>query len=353
MNNRPALYLLPSAPTDKTGWPWTKESPPLPDTMPDDKTWPKISIVTPSYNQGRFLEETIRSVLLQGYPNLEYIIIDGGSTDNSVEVIKKYEQGLSYWVSEPDQGQSDAINKGWNRSSGEIMAYLNSDDLYTPGAVAEAVTYFQNFPECAVIHGQTMVTDENGKDMKIFGAPFDLQSSIDGCNDPVAQQSAFIRKDVLRDIGFMDITLHKAMDYDLWLRIAVKYPFHFVPRIWSKFRSHSRSKTMLNITLRSDCLEIMEKIYALPYLPEEIIYLKKRAFAWAHLFKAQEYIDIKKPWFARWHAFKALLLNKDVCLKRGVELFIQAALNKTIFERMRLIKKLIMGWRKPSKDSTT
>ena len=131
----PRLGELPSAPEGKTGWPWTKETPRLPEARINNSRWPRISIVTPSYNQGQFIEETIRSVLLQGYPNLEYFVIDGGSTDNSVEIIKKYERWLTYWVSEPDKGQANAINKGLERATGEIAAYLNSDDLYLSGAL--------------------------------------------------------------------------------------------------------------------------------------------------------------------------------------------------------------------------
>jgi glycosyltransferase involved in cell wall biosynthesis len=133
----PHITSLPSPPTGKAGWPWTEATPPLPPTMPDGQPWPLISIVTPSYNQGQFIEETIRSVLLQGYPNLEYIIIDGGSSDESVEIIRKYEPWLAYWVSEKDRGQSHAINKGLRRSSGEVFNWLNSDDLLAPGALAE------------------------------------------------------------------------------------------------------------------------------------------------------------------------------------------------------------------------
>src|ERR1700738_1526878 len=110
-----------------TGWPWTTETPRLPAVRPDGSRWPRITIVTPSFNQGQFIEETIRSVLLQGYPNLEYIIIDGGSTDNTVEIIKKYEPWIACWVSEKDRGQSDALNKGFARATGQILAWLCSD----------------------------------------------------------------------------------------------------------------------------------------------------------------------------------------------------------------------------------
>ena len=138
----PTLAELPTPPAGKTGWPWTVETPPLPPARPDGSPWPRISIVTPSYNQGQFIEETIRSILLQGYPDLEYIIIDGGSTDQSVEIIKKYEPWLTYWVSEKDRGQAHAINKGFARVSGEIGGYLNSDDFYLPNALSAAAVSF-------------------------------------------------------------------------------------------------------------------------------------------------------------------------------------------------------------------
>ncbi len=131
----PGLLGLPAAPPGKAGWPWTAEGPSLLQTMPDGAPWPRISIVTPSFNQGQFIEETIRSVLLQGYADLEYIVIDGGSTDGSVGIIKKYKRWLTYWVSEPDRGQSHAINKGFARATGGVLAWLNSDDLYAPGAL--------------------------------------------------------------------------------------------------------------------------------------------------------------------------------------------------------------------------
>ena len=133
----PTLSELPPPPSGKTGWPWTEESRRLPNQMPSGCPWPRISVVTPSFNQGKFIEETIRSVLLQGYPNLEYLMIDGGSTDNSVEIIKKYSPWLTYWVSEPDDGQSDAINRGLKMSSGDFATWINSDDLLCKNALVE------------------------------------------------------------------------------------------------------------------------------------------------------------------------------------------------------------------------
>jgi glycosyltransferase involved in cell wall biosynthesis len=124
-------------------WVWRENKIQFPELMPNGKPWPKISIVTPSYNQGKYIEETIRSVIMQGYPNLEYIVIDGGSTDNTVEIIKKYQNNISYWVSEKDKGQTHAINKGFEKATGDIVAYLNSDDVYMPysfSVVADIMT---------------------------------------------------------------------------------------------------------------------------------------------------------------------------------------------------------------------
>ena len=130
----PQLSELPRAPSGKTGWPWTEESRRLPVSRYEGHPWPRISVITPSFNQGEFIEETIRSVLLQGYPDLEYLILDGGSTDNSIEIIKKYSTWLTYWVSEPDSGQSDAINRGLKRASGDFSTWINSDDMLCKNA---------------------------------------------------------------------------------------------------------------------------------------------------------------------------------------------------------------------------
>lgn len=344
------LAKLPPPPPGKTGWPWTEETPQLPDTMPsalcflpDGRAWPKISIVTPSYNQGQFIEETIRSVLLQGYPNLEYIIIDGGSSDNSVEIIKKYEPWLAYWVSEPDNGQSDAINTGWKQSSGNIVAYLNSDDLYTRGAIAEAIKHLKSVPDCAVVHGQTMLTDDKGNDLYIWGGPFDIFNAIN-CNNTIAQASVFIRRKALTDVGFLDTNLHLAMDYDLWIRIGVRHSFYFVPSIWSKFRHHNESKSGKNISLRGDCLPALKKLYASSNLPCEILQMKNQSLSWANLFYGQMQIALKRPIAGRWYALKALALSRAVCLKRGngQGLFIQLVFGQPIFNLIRRVKKLLI-----------
>ena len=167
----PSIGELPLSPPGRKGWPWTEPSAPLPATLPDGRPWPKISIVTPSFKQGRFIEETIRSVLLQGYPNLEYIIIDGGSKDEPVEIIRKYERWLTYWVSEPDRGQSEAINKGMARATGEILAYINSDDYYAAGAFKAAVENLDASQAAWFCADVSVFEEYSGKSYKLRLAP--------------------------------------------------------------------------------------------------------------------------------------------------------------------------------------
>jgi glycosyltransferase involved in cell wall biosynthesis len=241
--------------------------------MPDGSPWPRVSVVTPSYNQGQFIEETMRSVLLQGYPNLEYIVVDGGSMDGSVEIIRKYEPWLAYWVSEPDQGQSDAINKGWRRATGEIVAWLNSDDIYLSGTVGAASTALMQSPEVAVVYGNYQQIDGEGELIKVGGASreFDLRRLLWTLSSYIPQPSAFIRRSVLEDVGLLDATLHYSMDYDLWLRIGVRYPLRYVEEVWSAARMHTDAKT---VARQGEIWKGKEKVLraamASPYMPADL-----------------------------------------------------------------------------------
>jgi len=233
-------------PPGKTGWPWTEESPQLSDTMPDGRPWPQVSVVTPSYNQEQFVEETIRSVLLQGYPNLEYIIIDGGSIDESVEIIRKYADWLAYWVSEPDRGQTDALNKGFARAHGEIVAWLNSDDTYEPGTLRRVAQEFGEDQARVVIYGNCNFVDENGSFLDITRTPHVTYNSLIRYwrrNALLAQPAVFFRRKVLEKVGPLNCDLRFVMDYDLWLRIAREHKFHRIEHTLANYRLHSESKT--------------------------------------------------------------------------------------------------------------
>lgn len=259
----PTLKELPPPPAGKSGWPWTEESPQLPDAMPDGSPWPRISIVTPSFNQGQFLEETIRSVLLQGYPDLEYTIIDGGSTDASTEILKKYEPWLTYWVSEPDRGQSHAINKGVSRSTGGIVAWLNSDDTYLPNcllAVAKMLASNSRVKE-AILYGDCEVVDGSGA--FLYKAPlekFNRNKLIQYWREYfIPQPSVFIPGHIFRT-NLLNESLHYVMDWELWLRLSLRYDFVHLPAALSKFKSHQDSKWGKS---REKFLEEQKQIYHL------------------------------------------------------------------------------------------
>ena len=238
----PKLNEIPSPPPGNTGWPWTEESKQLSNLMPDRSFWPRVTIVTPSYNQGQFIEETIRSVLLQNYPNLEYIIIDGGSKDNSLDIIRKYEQWLTYWVSEPDRGQASAINKGFRVGSGQIMAWLNSDDCYIQGSVSHIVSYFESNSSAQIVSGfRRTINHMTETKSRVSHLRPDRYSLSRSCY--IAQEATFWRRSVWETVGELDETYQYALDYDLWQRMLVAgYTFHLLPRFIGSFRVHQESK---------------------------------------------------------------------------------------------------------------
>lgn len=211
-----AKYDFPPQPEGLTGWPWAEESELLPPLMSNGKAWPKISIVTPNYNGALYIEKTIRSVLLQGYPNLEYIIIDGGSSDNSVEIIKRYEQWLTYWVSEKDNGQSDAINKGFARCTGEIVNWLCSDDILLPRALFRVAFFFLNNPGVGVVAGQGHVVFASGDRPDMIGGTTQEAVELIPANNSVCQPACFYHRKLLDRTPPIDESYYYAMDFELW-----------------------------------------------------------------------------------------------------------------------------------------
>jgi hypothetical protein len=240
----PRLDELPAPPPGKSGWPWTSAPDPLPPARADGFPWPLVSIVTPSFNQSKFIEETIRSVLLQSYPNLEYLILDGGSTDGAVDIIRKYEKHLTSWVSERDEGQSDAINKGLARCTGELMNWLNSDDLLLPGALAALAEAERNDSEAGVFVGAARRVD--GKDRLIY----DRWNTVEEINNPLdwlrnnfIQPAAYFRRRVWQEAGPIDVTLRYALDVDFWIRAAKVCRFALVPQLLAVDRAQPAAKT--------------------------------------------------------------------------------------------------------------
>ena len=204
---------------------------------------PLVSIVTPSYNQAEYLEETIQSVFSQTYTPLEYLIVDGGSTDGSKAIIQKHAHRLAWWVSEPDNGQTDAINKGFAHARGEIFAWLNADDLYEPQAVDEAVQFLENNPHIGMVYGDALLIDKRGEIIGKFPARQTDYQRLRRGSVHIPQQAAFFRASVWHEVAPLDTSFFFAMDYDLWVRIAKKYPLQYLPRTWAKFRIHEAAKT--------------------------------------------------------------------------------------------------------------
>jgi glycosyltransferase involved in cell wall biosynthesis len=205
-----------------------------------------VTVVTPTYNMGRFLGETMESVLSQDYPNIEYIVLDAGSEDETIDVLRDFERrypGRFSWVSEPDKGQSDAINKGYKQAHGEIFTFLNSDDTYLPGAVSAAVEAFRQHPEAAVVYGDAWYTDEQNRIIKQYPVdPYDYERLGGLCF--ICQPAAFLRAEAYGAVGGLNTDLHLTLDYDLWLKISAHYPMFKIDREMANSRMWSDNKTL-------------------------------------------------------------------------------------------------------------
>jgi glycosyltransferase involved in cell wall biosynthesis len=204
---------------------------------------PLVSIVTPSLNQGRFIEDAVRSVLAQDYPRVEYVVVDGGSTDQTLDVLRGH-GGALRWISEPDSGQAAAINKGFRGTSGEILGWLNADDLYEPSAISTAVTYLRDHPETALVYGDATHVDVLGHTLGpcAYVEPANVERLIHEV-DYIVQPASFFRRSAFEAVGLLDESLNWALDYDLWLKIARRFPIAYVPRPLARYRLTGDNKT--------------------------------------------------------------------------------------------------------------
>lgn len=262
MITNPLLDKLPPPKPGKKGWPWTEESRSLPETMPDGKPWPKISFVTPSYNQGRFLEETIRSVLLQGYPALEYYVVDGGSTDESVEIIEKYAPFLTGWVSEPDGGQSDAINKGLRKCSGLLAGWVNSDDMLHKDALFHHAQ-LQNFRPDTIYVGKCAVIDNKGMIQRYHeGRVTSLKDLLQvrriwRAGGHIVQPEVLFPLEAARRLGFLNVHNHHSMDFELWARLLMSGAvIEYTGVNFGVFRRHESQKTTDRWTTTKSLIQV-------------------------------------------------------------------------------------------------
>jgi len=204
---------------------------------------PVVSIITPSYKQAKFLEETIRSVIYQDYPHLKYIVIDGGSNDGSAEIIHRYEKHLAYWISEPDTGQSDAINKGFAQAKGSIYAWLNSDDLLAPSAVRIAVHYLTQNPGIGLVYGDRLHIDHKGNVVGINKCP-SHDINMFRRNFTLPQETVFFRREVFEKVGGINESLKFSMDFDLWCKMGQVTKMYHIPAFTGYFREHEAAKSI-------------------------------------------------------------------------------------------------------------
>lgn len=278
-------------------------------TMPEIKT-PDVTIVTPSFNQGQFIEETILSVLNQTGADIEYIVMDGGSTDGTLEILEKYAGRLQYF-SERDRGQTDAINKGLRRARGRILAYLNSDDAYFPGAVAKAVRFLDDHPEFAMVYGEGYHVDAQGNFMeRYYTEPFDFRRLAEICY--ICQPAVFFRREVLSALGCFDASLQYCMDYDYWIRVGKRFSVGYIPEYLAASRIHSETKTLSKrVEFHEEIVRTVKRHYG--HVPVRWI------AAWAHAW-LERYLSRNTR--AKDLAFRALVrlifLAKYVAVNRRI-----------------------------------
>jgi glycosyltransferase involved in cell wall biosynthesis len=221
---------------------------------------PLVTVVTPSYNQGRFIRQTIESVLSQDYPRLEYLVIDGGSTDDTVAILDSYRDRL-FWISQPDNGQGHAINKGWRQAKGEVLAWLNSDDVYLSGAIGKGVDHLLRNPTIGMVYGEAYhIAEDGGLINRYPTEPFNASRLHDTCF--ICQPATFIRRTVLEDVGYLDESLNFCLDYDLWIRISKKYSVGHLSDYLAKSRLHSECKTMKErLAIYQEALGVLKRHY--------------------------------------------------------------------------------------------
>lgn len=275
-----------------------------------------VSIITPSFNQASYLEQTLQSVLDQDYADIEYLVIDGGSTDGSANIIKKYESRLAYWVSEKDSGQADAINKGMARAKGDIVAWLNSDDYYLPDAVAAAVKAFDANPDAVLVYADMLAVDERGQTFNTFRyRQLTLEDLLSF--QIIGQPAVFMRRDAFERAGGLDLSYHFLLDHHLWIRIAAQGRILHVPQTWAAARYHPAAKNRAQAAaFGRDAFRILEYVEQDNYLAPTVAKIKRRATASAHRVDARYLLDGGQPTASLAAWTRALFIHPPTALAR-------------------------------------
>lgn len=299
---------------------------------------PVITVVTPSYNHARFIEATIQSVLSQDYAPIEYIVMDGGSTDGTLDILRKYEDRLS-WISEPDKGQGDAINKGFRRATGDIWCWLNSDDLFTPSALKTVARFFEQHPDAHFVYG-------DAEAITIAGKPAGIRTHIRQTDfetllhegDPIVQPAAFWRADLWRTVGELDLQWQYVLDYEYWIRAARRYQLHYMPKLLAQERIYAAAKTFRGGIERAAELDTMPRRFGGSGVPRGF----RSEAAAMHLARAWDHLKHGRRTEAQADASTALRLNNNTA-KLGVYLVALALRGEAGIPAMRLRMNRLRG----------
>lgn len=272
--------------------------------------------MTPSYNQAAYLEQTLTSVLEQDYPRLEYLVVDGASTDGSVDIICKYADKLAWWISEKDSGQAEAINKGLSRANGEIIAWLNSDDYYLPDAISAVVKTFQENSDVVLVYGNMLAVDEHGETINVLEyGQLTLEDLL--CFQIIGQPAVFFRREALEKAGNLDITYHCFLDHHLWLRIALQGRVLHVDEIWAAARYHAEAKNVANpIEFSREAFRTLDWVKTQPGLAEAVMGVERRARASAYRVDARYQLNGGQVWKSLVSWFRALFIHPQTALAR-------------------------------------
>ena len=285
-----------------------------------------VSIITPSYNQAAYLEQTLLSVLNQDHAPIEYIVVDGASKDASVEIIKKYSDRLAYWVSEKDGGQAEAINKGFARATGEIIAWLNSDDYYLPGAVSAAVKMFEANPEMVLVYGNMLAVDEYGKTfITLTYKQLTLEDLL--CFQIIGQPAVFMRRSALQKTSGLDSTFHFLLDHFLWIQLAQHGKILHADQTWAAARYHAEAKNRAKAAeFGREAFRILEAVAQDKNLAPVLSKVERRSRASAHRVNARYLLDGGQPAAALSAWIRAFFIHPPTALAR-MNLFVSAILN--------------------------
>lgn len=316
---------------------WAESSPSSPGlttTASFNSLAPLVSIITPSFNQARYLDAAVQSVLSQDYASIEHILVDGGSTDGSLDIIRTYEDRLAYWVSEKDAGQADAINKGLARANGEIIAWLNSDDYYLPGAISDAVRVLSDQPDALMVYGNLLAVDERDRRINVLKyRQLTLEDLLRF--QIIGQPGVVFRRAALEQAGPLDTSFQFLLDHHLWIRIARRGPILHVPRTWAAARYHPEAKNRARaVEFGREAFRILEWARSDPSLKDVMRRVERPARAAAHRVDARYRLDGGEPWSALKAWTRALLTHPPTALAR-LNLLVSALLNLIGLGRVR------------------